>query len=247
MKLFSIKKTITISAFGMVALFGINGTADAQRKQDRSQPRQTERRQERSTPQAPTVPVQKGTDNRGWNSNESQRGNAARQNAVAQQRAAAERQAIANQRAALERQRIAQRQQQIRLEQERQEQLRRQAQLNNRYRVYRNGGYYQTDQRGAELLKEAVNRGYQQGFQAGQSDRANRRKGNHYNSSVYRSGNYGYQSYVDSSQYQYYFRQGFEKGYQDGYNSRYQYGQRTNNGLNILGAILSGILNLQSY
>src|SRR5688572_21155495 len=33
------------------------------------------------------------------------------------------------------------------------------------YRVYRNGNYYQTDQRGAELLRQAVNRGYQQGFQ----------------------------------------------------------------------------------
>src|ERR1700755_2471750 len=38
----------------------------------------------------------------------------------------------------------------------------------NRYRVYRNGSYYQTDSRGAELLKQAVNKGYQQGFTAGQ-------------------------------------------------------------------------------
>ena len=66
------------------------------------------------------------------------------------------------------------------------------------------------------------------------------------NSRVYSSGNYGYQSYVDSSQYRYYFQQGFERGYQDGYNSRYQYGSNNNGAFNILGSILSGILNIQS-
>jgi flagellar biosynthesis/type III secretory pathway protein FliH len=119
---------------------------------------------------------------------------------------------------------------------------------NNRYRVYRKGQYYNTDNRGAELLRQAVRNGYEQGFKAGQTDRRSRRGGRWNNNSMYRSGNYGYQSYVDSSQYQYYFRQGFEKGYQDGYNSRQQYGSRNNNGsVNILGTILSGILNIQQY
>jgi flagellar biosynthesis/type III secretory pathway protein FliH len=118
---------------------------------------------------------------------------------------------------------------------------------NMRYRVYRNGRYYNTDYRGAELLKQAVNRGYQEGFRAGQADRRNRRGSNYYKSSVYRNGNYGWQNYVDSRQYQYYFQQGFQRGYQDGYNSRNQYGSNTNGGLNILGSILQGILNLQQY
>ncbi len=117
----------------------------------------------------------------------------------------------------------------------------------NRYRVYRNGGYYQTDNRGAELLKQAVNRGYQQGFNAGKNDRSSRRNNGYNNSSMYRSGNYGYQNYVDSSQYQYYFREGFRRGYEDGYNSRYQYGSNNNGGLNILGTILQQVLNIQSY
>lgn len=117
-----------------------------------------------------------------------------------------------------------------------------------RYRVYRNGSYYNTDERGARLLEQAVNRGYQQGFNAGKNDRQYSRGSNWYNNSpMYRSGNYGYQSYVDSSQYQYYFRQGFQRGYQDGYNSRYQYGSNSNGGLNILGSILQGILNFQQY
>jgi flagellar biosynthesis/type III secretory pathway protein FliH len=116
---------------------------------------------------------------------------------------------------------------------------------NARYRVYRNGGYYQTDARGAELLKQAVNRGYQQGFEAGRADSRNRRTNNYNNSSIYRSGNYGYQSYVDSRQYQYYFRQGFERGYEDGFNSRNRYGTGSGGSLNILGSILQGILNIQ--
>ena len=93
------------------------------------------------------------------------------------------------------------------------------------------------------MLRQAVNAGYQQGFASGQADRNSRRGGNWSNSSIYRSGTYGYQSYVDRSQYQYYFQQGFERGYQDGYNSRYQYG----NGGSILGDILGSILNIQVY
>jgi flagellar biosynthesis/type III secretory pathway protein FliH len=118
---------------------------------------------------------------------------------------------------------------------------------NNRWRAYRNGSYYQTDNRGAELLRQAVQNGYQQGFQAGKADRSNRRGGRWNNNSMYRSGTYGYQSYVDRGQYQYYFQQGFERGYQDGYNSRQQYGRSNNGSISILGNILSGILNLQQY
>jgi len=116
-----------------------------------------------------------------------------------------------------------------------------------RYRVYRNGGWYNTDNRGAELLRQAVQEGYRQGFAAGRTDRGNRRGMSWNNSSIYRSGTYGYQSYVDRSQYQYYFQQGFQKGYQDGYNSRYQYGINNGGTANILGTILNSILNLQSY
>ncbi len=195
MKLNTLKRTIAVSALGLVALLGTSEVANAQGN------RQVQRQQQQ----------------------------------------------IQNKRAQLEAQRL-------KVERQRQEQLRQQNMRNrnnnasnNRYRVYRNGSYYQTDSRGAELLKKAVNAGYQQGFRAGQNDRSGRRSGNYNNNSVYRSGNYGYQSYVDSSQYQYYFRQGFERGYQDGYNSRNQYGTNNNGGLNILGNILQGILNIQQF
>ncbi len=128
-------------------------------------------------------------------------------------------------------------------------------QNSNRYRVYRNGSYYNTDQRGAELLQQAVNAGYQQGFQAARNDRSNRRRVSYSNSNIYQSGSFGYQSYVNRSQYQYYFRQGFQRGYQDGSNTRYQnnydgqyeYGYNNNGSMSILGTLLSQILNIQTY
>lgn len=113
-----------------------------------------------------------------------------------------------------------------------------------RYRVNRNGSYYNTDQRGAQLLRQAVNSGYQQGFRAGQNDSSRRSRYGYDRQSQYRSGTYGYQNYVDRSQYQYYFQQGFQKGYEDGYYRRNQYG---NSGNNILSSILSSILNIQQY
>jgi type II secretory pathway pseudopilin PulG len=124
-----------------------------------------------------------------------------------------------------------------------QEQQRYQRQQQRRYRVY---GNYQTDDRGVQILRDAVNRGYQQGYNAGQSGRRSRNS-SYNNLSVYRSGTYGYNSYVNSSTYRYYFQQGFQRGYEDGYNSRNQYGYRSNNGVNILGSILSSILNISSY
>jgi hypothetical protein len=125
-----------------------------------------------------------------------------------------------------------------------------------RYRVNRNGIWYNTDNRGVDLLRQAVNDGYREGFAAGRTDRNMRRRGNWTNNLTYRNGTYGYQNgVVDRSQYQYYFRQGFQRGYQDGSNSRYQdgytgdyqYGRTDGGSLNMLGPILNQILNIQNY
>jgi len=129
---------------------------------------------------------------------------------------------------------------------------------NGRYRVNRNGSFYNTDNRGADLLRKAVNEGYRQGFQAGRNDRnsdTRRRSTTWSNSTVYQTGTYGYQNYVDRGQYQYYFRQGFQRGYQDGsntqyrddYNGRYQFGTNNGGSLSILDTILNQVLNIQSY
>jgi hypothetical protein len=51
--------------------------------------------------------------------------------------------------------------------------------------------------------------------------------------------------YVDRSDYNHYFREGFRRGYEDGYNSRYQYGRLADENPSILQTILTQILNFQ--
>jgi flagellar biosynthesis/type III secretory pathway protein FliH len=113
----------------------------------------------------------------------------------------------------------------------------------DRYRVRRGNQTYNTDNRGADLLRQAVNEGYRQGFQAGQDDRRRRHRNNWRGNGIYRAGNQGYDTHVDSGQYRYYFQQGFQKGYDDGYNSRTRYGSNNS----ILGSILNQIFRPERY
>jgi hypothetical protein len=104
-----------------------------------------------------------------------------------------------------------------------------------------------TNQYGADVLKQAVNYGYQEGYQAGQADRQDRWAADYRNSYAYTDANYGYNGYyVSQSDYNYYFRQGFQKGYDDGYYSRSQYGNSLNGSTSILGSVLSALLRFTS-
>ncbi len=115
------------------------------------------------------------------------------------------------------------------------------------YRYRRGGRYYETNQYGANVLREAVNNGYQEGFLAGQADRQDRWRFNYQGSYAYQDANYGYGGYyVSQGDYNYYFRQGFQRGYEDGYYGRYQYGSYSGGKYTILGAILGSILDMQS-
>jgi hypothetical protein len=113
------------------------------------------------------------------------------------------------------------------------------------YRYTVSGTSRLTNQYGADALKSAVNYGYQEGFASGQADRQDRYAASYRNSAAYRDANYGYDgNYVSQSDYNYYFRQGFQRGYDDGYNSRSQYGNSLNGSTSILGSVLSAILGL---
>jgi len=115
--------------------------------------------------------------------------------------------------------------------------------LVNNYRYNRGGSYYYTSQYGAQMLQNAVNNGYEQGFYAGQADRSDGWGFNPNQSYGYQDAAYGYDSYyVGLDDYQYYFREGFERGYQDGYYGRNQYGTYSNGKYAILGSILGSIL-----
>lgn len=116
------------------------------------------------------------------------------------------------------------------------------------YRYSRGGRYYEANQYGADMLRQAVRYGYEEGVRAGQSDREDRWRNNHQDSFGYQDATYGYNGYnVDLPEYRYYFREGFRRGYEDGYNGRNQYGTYSNGGFSLLGSVLQAILNLSSY
>ena len=115
------------------------------------------------------------------------------------------------------------------------------------YRYAWGGHTYQTNRYGADLLRQAVNYGYQEGVRAGRADRMDRWQANYRDSYAYQDANYGYNGYyLRQDDYNYYFRQGFQRGYDDGYYGRGQYGRYEDDGTgSILQAVLSVILNLQ--
>jgi hypothetical protein len=115
------------------------------------------------------------------------------------------------------------------------------------YRYSFDGATHQTNQYGVDVLRQAVNNGYQEGVRAGDADRQDHWAANYSNSTVYRDANYGYEgNYVDQADYNNYFRQGFQRGYTDGYDRRMQYGTTSNGSTSILGSVLTSILGLVS-
>ena len=114
------------------------------------------------------------------------------------------------------------------------------------YRYMRGGRYYEVNQYAAQLLYDAVNYGYEVGFQAGQADRADGWRFDCENSYAYQDANYGYEGfYIAADEYHYYFREGFRRGYDDGYYGRYRYGQTVDGGVRILGDVLKVIIDLR--
>jgi hypothetical protein len=116
------------------------------------------------------------------------------------------------------------------------------------YRYSRGGTYYETNQYGISQLRQAARYGYEEGVRAGQADRQDGARFNPQDSFAYQDAAYGYDNYyVDLSEYNYYFREGFRRGYEDGYNSRWQYGRYSNGGFSLLGNVLQLIFNPQPF
>jgi len=115
------------------------------------------------------------------------------------------------------------------------------------YQYNRGGSNYQTNQYGADLLRQAVNNGFQEGFRAGQADQQDSWRSSYQDSYAYQDANFGYDGrYVQQDEYNNYFREGFRPGYDDGFNSRSQYGSYSNGKYSILDTILGGILSFRS-
>ncbi len=114
-------------------------------------------------------------------------------------------------------------------------------------RYSRGGQFYETNQYGATLLRQAVNFGYEEGFRAGQADQQDRWASDYQSSYAYQDANYGYTGYyVERDDYNFYFREGFRRGYEDGYSRHYQYGTYTGGRPSLLGSVLSVILSFDS-
>ena len=115
------------------------------------------------------------------------------------------------------------------------------------FRYSRGGSWYETNQYGANLLRQAVNYGYAEGFRAGDADRRDRWRSSYQDSFAYQDANYGYTGYyVERDDYNYYFREGFRRGYEDGYGRHSVYGQRSGSSFVIRSNVFSVILNFES-
>jgi hypothetical protein len=115
------------------------------------------------------------------------------------------------------------------------------------YRYSREGRSYETNQYGVNLLKQAVNYGYDQGYRTGEADRMDRSPSNFEGSFAYRDANYGYGGfYVDRDDYNFYFREGFRRGYEDGFARHTEFGVYANGRGAISAAILATIFTVEA-
>lgn len=129
-------------------------------------------------------------------------------------------------------------------------------QLNDRDRDYRmgydfrynvGGVYRETNQFGMNVLRQALNVGYQQGYRSGLLDRRDGDPADYQRAFALDDGGYGYAGeYVPQSDYAYYLREGFQRGYDDAYWNRARYGTFVNGNAVILGDVVSDILGLTS-
>jgi hypothetical protein len=116
------------------------------------------------------------------------------------------------------------------------------------YRYSRGGSYYYANRYQADLMRQAINYGYEEGYYAGRADRMDRWGFNYRDAYAYQDANYGYSGYyVDRGTYNYYFREGFSRGYEDGYYSRHRYGRSYNNGYSLNDSVFRLILNLSNW
>jgi len=114
-----------------------------------------------------------------------------------------------------------------------------------RYRI--NGRYWNTNQHGVNLIRDAANRGYAEGVRAGQMARRDGWRYNYRGARGWRDGGHGYNvSYFNRDHYQHYYREGFQRGYEDGYYSRSRYGRNDNGQYFMIAAILAAVLGVQS-
>ncbi len=107
------------------------------------------------------------------------------------------------------------------------------------------GRRYETNRYGVAALRDALELGYQQGYQAAVADLQDHWGYDYRNCYAYQDANYGYTGlYIGEGEYNYYFREGFRRGYDDGYYRRHHYGRYEDGTLRLVADIVDGILQL---
>ncbi len=113
------------------------------------------------------------------------------------------------------------------------------------YRYNMGGVFRETNQYGVDVLRQAVNQGYQEGYRAGLIDRRDGVPADFERAFEFENGSFGYAgAYVPQSDYSYYAREGFQRGYDDAYWNRARYGTFLDGNASILSNIVVGILGL---
>jgi hypothetical protein len=115
------------------------------------------------------------------------------------------------------------------------------------YRYSHGGRTYDTSQSGVDLVRLAVESGYQEGWRVGLADRDDRWHADYESSFVYQDASYGYSGfYIDREDYRDYFREGFRRGYDDGFYARSTYGRASNGRATLFDAVLGAIVIVES-
>src|SRR3546814_11008594 len=84
----------------------------------------------------------------------------------------------------------------------------------NRYRYSYQGNWQRTNRYGADLIRQAINYGYQEGLYAGRADRQANWRNDYRDSYAYQNANYGYNDhYLPQNQYKIERAPCREKGY----------------------------------
>jgi hypothetical protein len=111
------------------------------------------------------------------------------------------------------------------------------------YRYVVSGVPRSTSRPGALLLRRAVSDGYTAGYLAGHNDLAVHSGFGFVDENGYRVALYGYSGgSVPQSDYQYYYREGYERGYDDGYYQRSRFGTVSSGKAAILATAVNAIL-----
>jgi hypothetical protein len=110
------------------------------------------------------------------------------------------------------------------------------------------GRWYDTNAYGADVLRDAANNGYEEGFRSGEADREDGwNRGDYRDSFAYQDADQDDEGRnFAPAQRTYFYREGVQRGYEDGRNDRRRYGRTDEGHYLLLSTVLAGILTFET-